>query len=89
MSAVDALLAELSDDAMRSLADRLAPLIADRLEATQEDRWMNSEQAAEYLGCGRSRVHDLVQLRKLIPSRDGRSLRFRQSDLDHYLDSSR
>ena len=55
---------------------------------TAEPRWLNSDQAAEHLSCQRARVHDLVQLRKLEPRRDGRRLLFRREDLDAYLESS-
>lgn len=55
---------------------------------TAEPRWLNSDQAANYLGCPRSRIHDLVQLRKLEPTRDGRRLLFRRSDLDACLEAT-
>ena len=56
--------------------------------ARDEPRWLNSDEAARYLGCPRSRIHDLVQLRRLEPARDGRRLLFRTTDLDAYLESS-
>ena len=61
----------------------------DAAESTREEpRWLNSDEAAQYLGCPRSRIHDLVQLRRLEPARDGRRLLFRRSDLDAYLEAS-
>jgi excisionase family DNA binding protein len=86
---VDALLAELDDQALAVLAERLAPLLADRL--AQRDglpAWLDTKAAAEYLSCSPGRIHDLVGLRKLEPRRDGRSLRFRREDLDAYLEAS-
>ena len=87
-----ALLAELDDQALDQLAALLAPRIAVALAvrgaSQKEAGWLNSDQAAEYLGCPRSRIHDLVALRRLEPRRDGRRLLFRRSDLDAYLEGS-
>ena len=90
MSAVvDALLAELDDHALKALADKLAPLLADRLGQDQPTSpWLNAEEAARYLACSRDRLYDLVQLRKLEPRRDGRRLLFRRNDLDAYLEAT-
>ena len=82
---VDALLAELDDQALDVLADRLAPRLAARLGETTGRPWLNAEQAAEYLACDRQRLYDLVQLRKLPARRDGKRLLFRRCDLDAYL----
>jgi excisionase family DNA binding protein len=77
-------------DALRedpAARDELRSLLG--LDAVQNPgdgpRWLNSDEAARYLSCPRSRIHDLVQLRKLEPTRDGRRLLFRTSDLDAYL----
>jgi excisionase family DNA binding protein len=74
-------------------SDEIVDLIDERVrmafEARKEDRWMNSKSAALYLDCPVSRVHDLVMLRELVPYRDGKSLRFRKSQLDAYLESGR
>lgn len=81
-----ALIAELDDAALDRLAELLAPRLQSRLgHNVEQDRWFNSQQAAEYLGCPRSRIHDLVQLGLLTPARDGRRLAFRKSDLDRYM----
>ena len=62
----------------------------DAVERARDEtsRWLNSDEAARYLGCPRSRIHDLVQLRKLQPTRDGRRLLFRRGDLDGYLETT-
>jgi excisionase family DNA binding protein len=85
---VDALLAELDDDALDALAEMLAPRLADRLNVGASP-WLNTEGAAQYLGCTRRRLYDLVQLRMFDPRRDGRRLLFRRADLDGYLEGSR
>jgi excisionase family DNA binding protein len=84
-----ALLAELDDEALAVLADRLAPLLAARLDRGDESPWLNAGDAARYLACSRGRLYDLVQLRKLEPRRDGRRLLFSRADLDRYLEESR
>lgn len=58
-------------------------------KATDEPRWLNSDQAARYLACSKRRLYDLVMLRKLEPQRDGRRLLFKRSDLDGYLKAAR
>ena len=83
---VRALLEDLGPDDLAELADRLAPLLADRLGQTQGvSPWLNAEQAAEYLATSRGRLYDLVQLGRLEPRRDGRRLLFHRADLDRYL----
>jgi excisionase family DNA binding protein len=76
---------ELSDDQLAEIAAR----VAEMLKTTNEpaaDPWLNTGQAAEHLGCPIGRIHDLVQLRKLTPRRDGRKLKFKRSTLDAYLE---
>jgi excisionase family DNA binding protein len=51
--------------------------------------WLDTKGAADYLACRPDRIHDLVQLGKLHPHRDGRRLLFRPADLDAYLEASR
>lgn len=83
---VDALLAELDDDALDALADRLAPLLEKRLGRSPQLAWLNAEQAAAYMACTRRRLYDLVQLREIPSHRDGRRLLFRRDDLQAYLE---
>jgi excisionase family DNA binding protein len=77
-----------------ALADAIAVRIGDKCaENTSRETdlsvWMNAEQAASYMGDAPvSRVHDLVQQRKLIPHRDGRRLLFKRAELDAYLEGS-
>ena len=78
----------LTDEQLEVIAERVAELLAERSPAAA-DGYLDSDEAAEYLGCSRGRVHDLVQVGKLEPRRDGRRLRFRRSDLEHYLEASR
>jgi excisionase family DNA binding protein len=57
-----------------------------QFEETRSAGWLDTAGAAKHLSCPRSRIHDLVGLGKLNPSRDGRRLLFRSSDLDRYLE---
>ncbi len=85
-----ALLAELDDRSLAELADRLAPFLGERLRSSgAASPWLNAQDAARYLACSRGRLYDLVQVGKLSPSRDGRRLLFRRSDLDAYLEGAR
>jgi excisionase family DNA binding protein len=85
-----ALLAELDGEALDALAELLAPRLAARLgQRDAAPSWLDAAGAAEHLATSRGRIHDLVQLRKLEPRRDGRRLVFRRSDLDAYLEAQR
>lgn len=82
-----ALLDALDDDALDQLAAKLAP----RLSATTAPAtspWLDTKGAAEHISAPVSRIHDLVQLRRLTPCRDGRRLLFRRDDLDRYVEAS-
>jgi excisionase family DNA binding protein len=79
---------ELPDELVEQIAARAAELVTERQEANVSP-WLNAENAAAYIDAPVSRVHDLVQLRKLEPRRDGRRLLFRREALDRYLEDSR
>ena len=86
---VDALIAELDDEALDRLAALLAPRLTERLgQNAAFDQWLNTEEAARHIASSRGRLYDLVQLRKLEPRRDGRRLLFKRSDLDAYLEAA-
>ena len=77
----------LSDEQLQQLAAVVAPLLADRPPAPVST-WLDTAGAAAHLCCKPGRIHDLVQLGKLKPRRDGRRLLFRREDLDAYVESS-
>lgn len=91
MSAIlDALLTELIDGdevALAQLADRLAPLLAERLiQMTSVDGWLRgADQIAGYIGSPRSRVYALASARRIPVRRDGSALVARRSELDSWL----
>ncbi len=91
MSAIlDALIAELIDgdeNALARLAERLAPLLAERLvQPASEDGWLRgAEQIAGYFGSPRSRVYALASAGRIPVQRDGSTLVARRSELDSWL----
>ena len=78
---------ELPAELLEQIAERAAQVVIER-QAVNVSPWLNAEQAAEHIAAPVSRIHDLVQLRKLTPRRDGRRLLFRRDELDAYLESS-
>ena len=78
---------EYSDDEIERIAVRVAAILDEREPPSPGTGWLNTKQAAEYMACPTSRIHDLVQLRALHPEREGKRLLFRRSDLDLYIES--
>ncbi|MGO9497796.1 MAG: hypothetical protein ACLQA5_13980 [Solirubrobacteraceae bacterium] len=93
MSAIlDALLSELvdgDDTALARLADKLAPLLADRLvQPASGEGWLRgADEIAGYIGSPRSRVYALASARRIPVQRDGSALVARRSELDSWLES--
>ena len=78
-----ALIAQLDDDALAELAARLVPFLP-RPEPAGGDRWLNTRQAAEYLGISPNALHKLTAARA-IPFEQERPRAkcwFRRSELD-------
>jgi excisionase family DNA binding protein len=80
-----ALIAQLDDDALAelALAARLAPFLP-RPELAEGDRWLNTRQAAEYLGISLNALHKLTAARAIPFEQDrpGAKCWFRRSELD-------
>jgi excisionase family DNA binding protein len=74
---------ELTDSQLDAIAER----VAERLRPAPQHStpWLDTKGAAAYLACTPARIHDLVQLQKLTPRRDGRRLLFNRNDLDDYV----
>ena len=91
MSAIlDALLNELingDDTALARLADKLAPLLVDRLPPpASDDGWLRgADQIASYIDSPRSRVYALASAKRIPVQRDGSALVARRSELDAWL----
>lgn len=78
---------DLPDELLERIAQRAAELVVER-QVANASPWLDTKGAAEYLAAPVSRVHDLVQLGRLTPCRDGRRLLFRRDDLDRYLEDA-
>jgi hypothetical protein len=80
-----ALIAQFDDEALAELAARLAPFMP-RLETADSDGWLNTRQAAEYLGMSPSALHKLTAARA-IPFEQERPRAkcwFQRSQLDQW-----
>lgn len=86
-AAVIALTVELSAEQLDVIATLVAARLGDR-PGPALPTWLDARGAADYMACPVSRIHDLVQLQKLSPRRDGRRLLFRRDDLDRYLEGA-
>jgi len=89
MSLARAFLAELDSDALAELAERLAPLLAERLRTEPVDddrRWLSTREAAAYLGIPTSSPHKLTAAREIPFQQDGPGCRcwFRRDELDRW-----
>jgi excisionase family DNA binding protein len=81
-----ALLAEMDDETLARLAERLAPIIASRITpGRQAMPWLDVDGAAQHLACPRSRVYALVSARRIPHHRDGSRLLFRREELDEWV----
>jgi excisionase family DNA binding protein len=83
---------ELVEAIVDHVAERIAGRVIPRLSTLtdQEDRWLDSKEAAEYLGVSVPAIHRLTASRSLPFSQDrprGRCY-FRRSELDRWRDSN-
>jgi excisionase family DNA binding protein len=81
-----ALVAELDDAALDTLAERLAPRLARRLPvaAPEPDGWLDTKGAASYLGITTNALYKLTAARAIPFEQDGPGCKcwFKRSDLD-------
>jgi excisionase family DNA binding protein len=76
---------DVPPELVEKIAQRAAEILAARQTSTASP-WLDTKGAADHLACRTDRIHDLVQLGRLTPRRDGRRLLFRRADLDSYLE---
>jgi hypothetical protein len=84
-----ALSLDLAPDALDALAERLADLVLVRLREAQghdDDRWMDSQQAAAYLGLSLNALHKRTAARAIPFGQDspGAKCWFLRSELDRW-----
>lgn len=63
--------------------------VARRVEELREDKWLDSEAAANYLSCSRGRIHNLVSEGKLPRRKEGGRLVFSVRELNEWIRSGR
>jgi excisionase family DNA binding protein len=81
-----ALLAEMDDETLTTLADRLVPILASRIGQDKHIfPWLDVEGAAMHLACPRSRIYALVSVRRIPHYKDGSRLLFRREELDDWV----
>jgi excisionase family DNA binding protein len=85
---IDVILAEFErdDSATAKLADRLAPWLARHIApaAPAADGWLDTADAAEYLGISRTALHKLTAAREIAFAQDGPGCKcwFKRPELD-------
>lgn len=67
--------------------DDLSAIVCAVTEALPASPWLDAEEAAAHLRCGKRRVYDLVQQGRIPHRREGARLLFRADELDAWLDS--
>lgn len=88
-SAGDALVDAFTDDQLKRLAHRLRPWIVECLRGTDaghpdNDGWLDTKAAAQYLGISRNALHKLTAARTIPSHQDGPGCKhyFRATELD-------
>lgn len=83
---LDVLFSELNDDDLGRLAGLLGPYLQDRASSSagQVDGWLDTKQAADYLGISRTALHKVTAARAIAFEQDGPGCKcwFKRSDLD-------
>jgi len=69
----------------QKVVDSLRPLLVRKQEAP--DAILTVDQLAEYLGIGKQRVYEVVSLKTIPYFKVGKSLRFRRSAIDKWIES--
>jgi hypothetical protein len=81
----------LDEDALERLAERLAPRIRGHMLASTDDCWMNSREAASYLGLTVTALHKLSAARAIPFEQEGPGCKlwFQRSELDRWCHGGR
>jgi excisionase family DNA binding protein len=78
---------ELPEELLEAVAKRAAEIVLG--QAPEPDEWLTSDQAAQYLKCGRRRIFNLVSEKRIPVHREGVRLMFLKSELDEWIKSGR
>jgi excisionase family DNA binding protein len=73
-------------EAVEAIAKRAAELVlAQQPPQRSGSPYLNADEAAAYLRCGRQRIYDLASAGRLRRYRDGTRVLFRRDDLDAHV----
>ena len=78
----------LPAEAVEIFARAVADLVTAQA-STESARYLSAREAAAYLGVSENHVRNLVASNEIPHKRIGRSVRFRPSEIDAWLDSRR
>ena len=76
----------LAHDIADEVAKILAPLLATQ-PVNKDDSLLGVKELAQYLGVSVQWVYERVQLKEIPHIKVGKHVRFKKSDIDHWLDS--
>lgn len=71
------------DELVELVAERAAALV--RESAAPVSGWLGVEQAAEYIGCPKSRIYRLVHLERIPHEHEGARLLFNRCEMDEWI----
>ena len=87
-SVAAALFAEMDEETLAALAERLLPFLAVRIDhQPRAVAWLDVGGAAKHLACPRSRIYALVSAHRIPHHKDGSRLLFRREELDEWVRS--
>lgn len=80
----------LPDELLDALAQRVSQRVVEHLDATLGNRgkgpYFSVDEAAEYLGCPRSRIYALTAADRMPHFKEGSRTLFRLTDLDAWVE---
>lgn len=74
----------LPPELLEALADQMAAKLAEHISPAAEP-YRTADQAAEYMSVPKSRIYELKEKEAITFYSEGRTVRFRRSDLDAYM----
>ncbi len=72
-----------------ALAERVAEIVLERLEAPTASPWLSIDQAAEHTGIPKQTLYKLTASKAIRHTKPGNRILFRREDLDAWLDGHR
>lgn len=76
---------EVPNALIETLAQRVAAVVLERLEATSSGRWLTVEQAAEYVGRSEEAIRGLVKRGELTAYKPDGRLQFDREQIDRWM----